>query len=100
MLVTSRAAVVALAAKHRIPAVYARREFPEVGGLMSYGASYADMARAAGEQIDRILKGAKPADLPVQQIRKIDLVINLKTARGLRLKLPQSLAQRPDQVIE
>jgi putative ABC transport system substrate-binding protein len=100
MLTTSREAVVALAAKHRIPAVYARRENAELGGLMSYGASYADMARAVGEQIDRILKGAKPADLPVQQLRKIDLVINLKTARALGLKLPQALVQRADEVIQ
>jgi ABC-type uncharacterized transport system substrate-binding protein len=100
MLVSSREAIVALSAKHRMPTIYGNREFAEVGGLISYGPNLADTERIAAAQIDRILKGAKPADLPVQQTTKFDLVINLKTAKALGLSLPQSLLQRADQVVQ
>jgi len=100
MLVTSREAMVGLSTKHRIPAVYPEREYVEFGGLMSYGPNLADTRRIAAAQIDRILKGAKPADLPFQQATKFDLLLNLKTAKALGLTLPQSLLLRADQVIE
>ena len=100
MLLSSREAVVGFAAKHRIPTIYAYREFAEAGGLISYGPNLADTQRIVASQIDKILKGAKPADLPVQQPTKFDLVINLKTAKALGLSLPQLLIQRADQVIE
>lgn len=100
MLVTSREAIVGLSTKHRIPALYPEREYVELGGLMSYGPNVADRHRAGAAQIDRILKGAKPADLPFRQMTKFDLVLNLKTAKALGLKIPQSLLLRADQVIE
>ena len=100
MLVASRDAVVALTARHRLPAVYANREFVEAGGLISYGPNLADTIRIAAGQIDKILKGAKPAELPVQQATKFDLVVNFKTAKALGLALPQSLVQRADEVIQ
>jgi putative ABC transport system substrate-binding protein len=89
-----------LAAKHRLPAIYARREFAEAGGLMAYGPSFPANYRRAATYVDRILKGAKPAVLPVEQPTKVELVINLKTAKALRLTIPQSLLRRADQVIE
>jgi putative ABC transport system substrate-binding protein len=92
MLSGSRA-VVALSAKHRIPTIYSNREFVDVGGLMSYGPSLAETSRLAAGLVDKILKGAKPADLPVMQALKFDLIINLKTASALGLTLPQSLVQ-------
>jgi putative ABC transport system substrate-binding protein len=100
MLLGSRETVVALSAKHRIPTVYANREYVDVGGLMSYGPNLAETSRLAAGLVDKILKGAKPADLPALQATKFDLVINLKTARALGLALPQSLVQRAEQVIE
>jgi putative ABC transport system substrate-binding protein len=92
--------VVALAAKYRLPAVYGQRTFTEAGGLMSYAADLADIWRRAATFVDKIMKGAKPADLPVEQPTKFDLVINLKTAKALGLTIPPSLLQRADQVIE
>ncbi len=100
MLSGSREAVVALSAKRRIPTIYSNREFVDVGGLMSYGPSLAETSRLAAVLVDKILKGAKPADLPVMQASKFDLIINLKTASALGLTLPQSLVQRADQVIQ
>jgi putative tryptophan/tyrosine transport system substrate-binding protein len=90
--------IVHLAAKHRLPAMYASTEF--AGGLIVYGVNYPDQYRRAASFVDRIFKGAKPADLPIEQPTKLELVINLKTAKALGLKIPQSVLQRADQVIE
>jgi len=98
--VTQRDLIVALAAQHKLPAVYSVRQFVDSGGLISYGADLVDQFRLAASYVDRILKGEKPADMPVQAPTKYELVINLKTAKALGLTVPPSLLARADEVIE
>ncbi len=88
------------AAQERLPGVQAYRELVEAGGLMSYGPSYADMHRRAAAYVDKILKGAKPADLPVERPVKFELVVNLKAAKALGLTIPPSVIFRADEIIE
>jgi ABC-type uncharacterized transport system substrate-binding protein len=95
-----RKALVDLAAKSRIPTMWGHRQFVEAGGLMSYAVNFYDQVRRAATYVDKILKGAKPGDLPVEQPTKFELVINMKTAKALGLTIPPSLLQRADQVIE
>jgi putative ABC transport system substrate-binding protein len=92
--------VVELVAKYRLPSICASREFVDGGGLISYGVSYPDLYRRAANYVDKILKGTKPANLPVEQPTKFELVINLKTAKALGLDVPPSLLMRADEVIE
>jgi putative ABC transport system substrate-binding protein len=88
------------ATRHRLPTMYSRREFVEVGGLVAYGPSYEDNYRRAAAYVDKLLRGAKPAELPIEQPTKFELVLNLKTAKALGLTIPPALLQRADQVIE
>ena len=100
MLINERRRLVNLAAKHRLPAVYPWREAVDAGGFMAYGPNLADSFRRAATYVDKILKGAKPGDLPVEQPTKFELVINLKTAKALGLTIPPSLLGRADHVVE
>jgi putative ABC transport system substrate-binding protein len=100
MLFLERRRIVELAAKHRLPSMAMGREFVELGGLMSYGASITDLSRRSATYIDKILKGAKPGDLPVEQPTKFELLVNLKTARELGLTIPREFLLLADEVIE
>jgi putative ABC transport system substrate-binding protein len=100
MFVAQRRRIVELAASSRIPAMYHLRQFVEAGGLISYGADYVEAFQQGAVLVDKILKGAKPADLPVEQPWRFALAINLKTAKALGLTIPPSLLLRADQVIE
>jgi putative tryptophan/tyrosine transport system substrate-binding protein len=98
--INQRAQIMALAALHAVPTISGWREFPVVGGLMSYGTDLADAYRQVGIYAGKILKGAKPADLPVQRVVRVEFVINLKTAKTLGLTFPITLLGRADEVIE
>ncbi|MFL6948917.1 MAG: ABC transporter substrate-binding protein, partial [Xanthobacteraceae bacterium] len=100
LFLSHRARVSELALKHRLPGMFGTRENVEAGGLMSYSADFNDMMRRAATYVDKILKGAKPADLPVEQASKFQLVINLKTAKALGLDIPANLLALADEVIE
>jgi putative ABC transport system substrate-binding protein len=97
---TARKQVVELTTKYRLPAVYHAREFVEIGGLMSYGVNFAHQFRRSASYVDKILKGAKPGDLPVEQATRFELVVNLKTAKALGLTIPPSVLLRADHIIE
>jgi len=100
MLFEARRTIVAHAAQKRVPTIYPWREAVEVGGLASYATNFPEMYRRAATYVDRILKGAKPGDLPIEQPTKFEFVINLKTAKALGLTIPPSLLRQADQVIE
>ena len=100
LLFTQRTRIVKLAAKSRLPAIYGFREFVDAGGLMSYAANTSDMYRRAAAFVDKILKGAKPADLPVEQPTKFEFVINLKAAKQIGLTIPPNVLTRGDKVIK
>jgi len=99
-LLAYRAPIVQFVAKNRLPGVFPYREFVQEGGLLAYGPDYVDLFRRAATFVDKILKGAKPADLPIEQPTKFELVINLKTAKALGLTIPQSLLIRADEIIQ
>jgi putative ABC transport system substrate-binding protein len=96
----NRAQITALAAKHRLPAMYNLLSFMDSGGLMAYAPDFRVMFRHAADQVDKILRGAKPADLPIEQPTKFELVVNLKTAKALGLTIPQSILLQADKVIQ
>jgi putative ABC transport system substrate-binding protein len=100
ILSSQRQRIVELAARHRLPAVYDSSVWATVGGLLSYGPIWLERFRQAATYVDRILRGARPGDLPIEQPRTFELIINLKTARALGLTLPPSLLARADRVIE
>lgn len=100
VFIAHRTRITALAAKSRLPSVSAFREYAEAGGLMVYAADFNEIGRRTASHVDKILKGAKPADLPVEQSTKVELVINMKTAKALGLTIPQSILIRADQVIQ
>jgi putative ABC transport system substrate-binding protein len=100
MLFNERDRIAALAATARLPAIYGFRDHVDAGGLISYGVNLAENFRRAAVYVDKILKGAKPSDLPVEFPTKLELVVNLKTANALGLTLPQSILARADEVIE
>ena len=100
MFWNQRTQIVALAAKHRMPAIYPEREYVDDGGLLSYGQDIPDNFRRAAGYVDKILKDAKPADLPIQQPTKFQLVVNLNTAKALGLTIPPAILDLADEVIE
>jgi putative ABC transport system substrate-binding protein len=100
IMVRNSRRIVEIAAKLRLPAMYSSRQFVDDGGLMAYGVNFADLYRRAATYVDKILKGAKPADLPVEQPTKFELVINLKAAKQIGLTIPQSVLYRADKVIK
>jgi ABC-type uncharacterized transport system substrate-binding protein len=100
LMATNRIRINTLAQGARLPTIYSQREFVEAGGLMSYGPNFPDLHRRAAEYVDKILRGAKPADLPVEQPTKFDFVVNLTTAKALGLEIPPTLLARADEVIE
>jgi putative ABC transport system substrate-binding protein len=100
MLIANSGALAALAAKHRLPAIGGIAIYPDSGGLVSYGSNRIDSYRRAADLVDKILKGAKPADLPVEQPTKFDLVVNLKAAKALGITIPQTVLIWADKVIE
>jgi putative tryptophan/tyrosine transport system substrate-binding protein len=100
MFWNERARIVALVAQHRMPAIYPEREYADDGGLLAYGANVPDNFRRAAEYVDKIFKGAKPGNLPIQQPVKFDLIVNVKTAKALGLTIPSSILARADEVIE
>jgi len=100
LLITHREPIVELTARYRLPTVYPFRSFSEAGGLLSYGPNFTAMFRRTAEYVDKILKGTRPADLPVEQPTKFEFVINLKTAKALGITVPPSLLATADEVIE
>jgi len=100
LFVTHRERLAELALEHRLPAMYGSKEFVQAGGLISYSADLTDLHRRAASYIEKILKGAKPDELPVEQASKFEMVINLKTAKTLDLKVPKTLLTAADEVIE
>ncbi len=96
----NRVRISTLAVGAHLPTMVSNREFVEAGGLMSYGPNFPDLFRRAGDYVDKILRGAKPADIPVEQPTKFDLVVNLKTAKALGIEIPPTLLARADEVIE
>jgi putative ABC transport system substrate-binding protein len=100
LLISQRKQLVEVAARDTIPVIYPSRAFADLGGLMSYGSSVLDLSQRAGIYVGKILNGAKPTDLPIEQSTKVELVINLKTAKSLGLTVPSSLLVRADEVIE
>jgi putative ABC transport system substrate-binding protein len=100
MFASERRRLLDLAAKNRLPTLFTFREYVDAGGLMSYGPNLADLCRRAANYVDKMLKGAKPADFPVEQPTKFELVINLKTAKALGITIPQSVLLRADEVTQ
>ena len=96
----NRSLIAGLATEYRLPAVYGSREFVDAGGLIAYGVSCPDLYRRAAIFVDKIFKGAKPADLPVEQPTRFELIVNLKAARGIGLSIPETFLARADEVIE
>jgi putative tryptophan/tyrosine transport system substrate-binding protein len=99
LLVPHRMTVLKLASKARLPAIYWERGFVDAGGLMSYGTDYSDLFRRSAAYVEKILRGAKPGDLPIEQPTKFELVVNLKTAKALGITIPESILLRADEVI-
>jgi putative ABC transport system substrate-binding protein len=95
-----RRQIVELAAKHRLPAIFAQKEYVDAGGLMSYGVDYDDLYRKAAQYVDKILKGTKPADLPVQQATRFEFIINLNAAKQIGLTIPPEVLARANKVIK